>query len=96
MISYKKDAGFVQELRDKEQSRIEKVQMVIEEARDILSTQKHIWRSQQVSDQVKMRRKTHVSMHFVGEVLRKCMHMRYKKVKRVPFQGNSARCLVLR
>ena len=37
-----------------------------------------------------------VSRQYVGTVLRKCLRMSYRKIKLVPYQGNSDRCLILR
>ena len=37
-----------------------------------------------------------MQIHHVYQVLRNDFNMRYRKLKRVPFQGNSERCLVTR
>ena len=94
--AYKKDSGFVESLQNREEVRKSKVANVEKATNEILATAKNVWRRAQIVDHVKQKYDMKVSKELVSQVLRHRLHMRYRKVKRIPFQGNSERCLVLR
>ena len=94
--AFKKDCGFVRAIREREELRSTKASQVVEAANDIVATHKNIWRAAQVAECVKSKHGKEVSNGYVAAVLRTCLKMRYRKVKRVPFQGNSERCIVQR
>ena len=94
--AYKKDCGFVQAIRDREQSRLTKSTRVVDAVNEILATRKNLWRTAQVVEHIQSKYDCQVKPHYVSFILRNCLKMRYRKVKRVPFQGNSERCMILR
>ena len=55
-----------------------------------------IWRVSLVRDRVKNRHAINVSSTLIAQVLRSDFRMRYKKLKKIPFAGNSDRALSLR
>ena len=56
----------------------------------------HLWRMNQVKDEVKKDHSIEVNDVPISRVLRGRFGMRYKRVQLVAFQGNAERCLVLR
>ena len=69
---------------------------MIEATENIIDTQKNVWRRSQVVEKVQSMHHVKVSDGFVSKVLRNCLEMRYRKVKRIPFQGNCDRCIIQR
>ena len=61
-----------------------------------IDRKQNIWRAEQIVEEVKRDYDLKVSNAFVGKVLRQVYGMRYKKVQRVAFLGNSNRNLYLR
>ena len=96
MKAFKIDDGFVQSLKEKEEARSAKITQVVEAVEEITETQKNVWRRSQVVEKVRSMYQTKVSDSFVSNVLKHILEMRYRKVKRIPFQGNSDRCMILR
>ena len=56
----------------------------------------HIWRSNQITERVRLDHNVHITDAFATSILRSDFGMRYRRVKLVAFTGNSERCLVLR
>ena len=62
----------------------------------MINRKQHIWNTQLVVDEVKSQFNIKVENTYVSTVFRQAFDMRYKKIQRVAFQGNSERSLVLR
>ena len=56
----------------------------------------HIWRVNQIIEEVRTEHDLEVTDALASRVLRGRFGMRYRRVQRVAFQGNSDRCLALR
>ena len=54
-----------------------------------------IWKAQYVADMVGVMRHIDVDARLVRQVLKKDLGMRFRQIRRVPPEGNTARCLVL-
>ena len=57
---------------------------------------KHVWTAQQVRVHLRESKGLDYSIEHVRSVLHNDFNMRYRVLKKVPFQGNSERCLVMR
>ena len=67
-----------------------------QEMRDYLSRGWHIWSAKQLRDYLRDSRGLDYKLWYVRRVLRDDFNMRYRVLKKVEYQGNSERCLVLR
>ena len=56
----------------------------------------NIWRREQIVDAVRLTHNVDVKDDFVSKVMRQGFQMRYRKIKKVAFQGNSDRSLIIR
>lgn len=62
----------------------------------MLNNGNFIYSAEQIASRVKKNHDLDVSLKLVRKVFRSELDLRYRKMKRVAFQGNSERCLVLR
>ena len=62
----------------------------------MLENRQHIWRTSLIKDRVLQNHGADVSTALIAKVLREDFQMRYQKVKKIPFAGNSERSLSLR
>ena len=92
----KKNPKYFKEVQAKEKKKEERVEKVIDAAQDILKQQTIIERAAQVECLVQQRHDIIVPVHQVRRMLRQNMGLKYKKIKKVAYQGNSERSMVLR
>ena len=64
--------------------------------RDLLSEEKQIWKANSVVNAYRDKFKGTISLSYARETLKSEFDMTFKKVKRVPYLGNSNRCMHLR
>ena len=62
----------------------------------MLNSKPGLLKSQQVVDKLAQQDGMQIKKHYVCQVLRHDIGARYKRVRKVPFLGNTARCLLLR
>ncbi len=86
---YKADPGCFDEPTPKEQRKSAKVNAVIAQAKELLDGGGTIWRSSQLSGPASKQSGRPISDAFVAQTLREYLDLRYKKVKRVAYVGNS-------
>ena len=55
-----------------------------------------VWNARQAANEVTARHQLILKDHTVRHILSRNLGMKYKKIKRIAFQGNSNRCLFLR
>lgn len=96
MSSSKKDEEFVAKHRQREEKRRLKYRAVLERSISRLTSKEGLLNSRQVQQSVLEDHGIDVTRQYVSSVLRNDIGARYKPVKKVPFLGNSNRCLQLR
>ena len=67
-----------------------------DEATAMLSRNRPIWKAAQLQKALGGEQGEHLSNQAVRRVLRRDLRLRYRRVKKIPVQANSERCLVLR
>ena len=87
---------FFDELRAKEAAGAEKKKELVLASKQLLQEDGHIWKVAQVQERVLENSGRKISLQYVRKAFRQRLGLRYKKVKKIPFQGNSERSLVLR
>ena len=94
--AHKADPSFVDLLQQKEQAFQQRVDVVVDAATKMCDEHGSIRRISQVQRQIAAEQGMELKPHFVSSVMRKGMRLRYKRVKKVPFQANLEDRLVLR
>ena len=69
---------------------------IVAVVRRLIDERKSVWSTKQVQQLVKTEFNMTVSAYYVLDVLKKKFRLSYRKIRRVPFSGNSERNLVLR
>ena len=96
MIESRKPGIFMAKATIKEASRKARYQAVVEVARKLERQGSGFTKAQLVVDAVKQSHGIDVSLSYVCSVLRHDLGVTYRCFKRIPFLGNSPRCLMLR
>ena len=94
--SFKVKDDFVQELLDKQFSTEAKFTAAVSTIQDYKENEQDIWSLNQVRNTIEIKHNFSVTKRLVASVLRNQFDMRFNKVKRVAFKGNSERSLVVR
>ena len=84
------------ERKEKEKAREEKVSMIEATTNVMLDSRLPITSCDQVKRKVEKEHQVLLSSTDVNQVLKKTMGLSYRRVRKVPVQANSERCLVLR
>ena len=92
----KKDPTFLSTLKKKEDKRREKLRLVVTKSLSLLQSKEGLLRARDVVAQVEAEAGVRVSDGYVRSVLRYDLGARYKRIKKIPYLGNSDRCLLLR
>lgn len=90
--SLSKLKSLIQKNRNKSQ-KIHLIHCAVEKK---LGSGHHIWKAKDVQKMVQESSGTSVTLPEVRKVFKRDFGLRYKLIKRVPFHGNTPRCLVLR
>ena len=96
VAALKKDPEFLQQAREKELKRRQKLRAVIAEALKHLSSKAGLFKAKQVSESVLTDHGIAVSNQYVCQVLRHDIGARFKLIRKIPYLGNHNRCLMLR
>ena len=96
VIADRKDPDFRQRTRAREMKRREKLRSVLDLALRKLHDGKSIIKAADIKAEVLAQHGIKVSTTYVCGVLRHDIGAKYARVKRIPFLGNSPRCLLLR
>ena len=94
--NFKDKVDYVQELLDARKGRQAKVDMAVDEIRGCIENEEGIWSLNQVRRAVLAKHDCVLPKRLVSSVLRERFDMRFHKVNRVAFKGNSERSLVVR
>ena len=89
-------SGKLNHLKVKENDATQKRIATVNSIDKLVNRNQNIWRSQLIVDEAQYSYDIKVSKQYVADVLKNCRGMAYRKVKKVSFQGNSYRSLVLR
>ena len=96
VVSERKNPDFLSSLRKREKKRREKLRAVINESIRQLKSQTGLIRAADVVSKLGTDDKVNVSLEYVRKVLRNDIGAKYAKIKKIPYLGNSDRCLLLR
>ena len=96
VVADRKDATFQHQVREREGKRGRKLQLVLAHALDKLRDNTTVFKAADVQAAVLEQHGVKVSLTYVCSVMRHDIGAKYARVKRVPFLGNSGRCLLLR
>ena len=77
---HKTDPDSLRTYESKRRHRLEKVELTVSAAQEILATQHNLWKSSQVTALVKKKYGLDVTDPFVSNILRNVLKMRYKRV----------------
>ena len=94
--NFRDKGDYVQELLDKQINSEAKTTMAVSTIQSFKDNDQCIWSINQVRDAIEAQSGVNASKRFVSSVLRNHFDMRFQKVKRVAFKGNSERSLVVR
>ena len=92
----RKDPEFVPSARRREMKKRLKMRAVVQTSLRKLQDAETAFRAKDVKAAVEDEHGIEVSCQYVCKVLRHDIGAKYKRVKRIPFLGNSPRCLLLR
>ena len=81
---------------EREHKRRSKLAAVIQESHYHLNSKTGLSNAAQVVSSVKEKFDLDVKPDYVRKVLRADLNQRYRRIKKVPFLGNTVRCLILR
>ena len=96
MRNFKVKDDYVQELIDKQVKKETKINATALTIQSFKENNKDIWSLKYVKDAVETEHGLVASKKFVANIMRNNLDMRFHKVKRVAFKGNSERSLVVR
>ena len=82
--------------RKKEINRAQQQTAILHATHSLIKERKSVWTIEQVQAEVAKNFNFEVSRAMTLSILKRKLKMSYRKIKRVPFQGNSERCKVLR
>ena len=82
--------------KEKELRQTRSTLAIIDAIADTIDKKETIWTLKQMQDKVSTQAGLKVSLHNVAKILKNEFDLSHRKIRRVPFQGNSERCLVLR
>ena len=92
----RKDPSFRQKTREREMKRREKLRAVLNLSLRKLSDSQTLFKAADIQAEVLEQHGIKVSKTYVCGVLRHDIGAKYARVKKIPFLGNSTRCLLLR
>lgn len=92
----KENKNLLQELRDKEELKKEKINQVVAATNDLLRRKEIIHKASQVKHLIAKKHDLEVKDHFIIKVFHERIGLKYKRVKRIAFRGNDEKNLVLR
>jgi transposase len=92
----KKNREFLDELQLKEDAVSAKREVIREKTMAVINTNRYVWKASQITNEVNAGTELRVTDRLVRQVFREDLDLRYRKLKRIAFQGNSERCLVQR
>ena len=92
----KKDQRYFVNKKEKELRRTRATSAIVGAVADSIDRKETIWTLTQMQELVRARTSVPVPLHDVAKILKNEFNLSYRKIRRVPFQGNSDRCLVLR
>ena len=96
MKAYKADPSLVEQLCRKEECRDEKVSLVRDSAAQLLQEDGCIRKIAVVQRRIEANAGAQLKPWFIGRVMRRLLDLKYSKIRKVPYQANFERCLVLR
>ena len=96
MSASKRDESFLEKASERETQRRKKLRVVINDCYQRLGSADGLDRAEQVRQSVLASHDIKVSRQYVSSVLRHDIGARYKRLRKVPFLGNTDRCLILR
>ena len=96
VVAARKDPSFVVTTRKRETKKREKLRTVIEKSCELLMSKAGCLRTIDIKDQVEKETDVKVSQEYVRQVLRCDIGAKYARIKKIPFLGNSDRCMLLR
>ena len=94
--AFKHRPNYEGELLGKQAKKEERLAAAVSTIEDIMARNEDIWSLKQVSDDAAARHGVKLSNRVLSNVMKSHFDMRFRKVKRVPFKGNSERSLVVR
>ena len=96
MSRSKRDPDFLPLSRAKEEARKLKLAHVMSVAENMLASTDGINRADDLRKRLSEECSIKVSSSYIRQVLRHDLGCRYRRIKKVPYHGNSPRCLILR
>ena len=94
--SFKHKPDYEGELLGKQAKKEERLTAAVSTIEDIMNRNEEIWTLKQVADAVLARHEVKLGPRVLSNVLKSHFDLRFRKVKRIPFKGNSERSLVVR
>ena len=94
--AFKHKADYEGELLEKQAKKEERLAAAVSTIEGFLDRNEDIWTLKQVADAVAARHEVKLGPRVLSNVLKSHFDMRFRKVKRIPFKGNSERSLVVR
>ena len=94
--SFKHKADYEGELLEKQAKKEERLAAAVCTVEGIMAKDEEIWSLKQVSDAAAAQHGVKLGPRVLSNVLKSHFDLRFHKVKRIPFQGNSERSLVIR
>lgn len=92
----KKKPDFIKKSRDKEDMRRKKLRVVIDLSMKTITAADGLLNAQQIQESAMQDYGMKIRNQYIADVLRNDLGARFKRVKKVPFLGNTDRCLILR
>ena len=96
VIADRKDQLFRERTREREMKRRRKLRAVIELSMQKLRGHEKIFNAEDIKNDVHEQHGIKVSLTYVCNVLRHDIGAKYARVKKIPFLGNTTRCMLLR
>ena len=96
VVASKRKQESLAKAKAKEELRRLKLRAVLAESAKLLKSKQGLMIAKQVQDAVQLEHGVGVSRQYVGSVLREDLGVRYRAIKRIPFQANQPRCTFLR
>ena len=97
LVKESKDAAsFPKKIKAREEKRKLKLRLVMEHSLKHLNSKVGLSNSKQVQKSIQEEHGLEVNQGYISSVLRNDIGARYKPIKKIPYIGNTARCLILR
>ena len=93
---FRADPSCFDEPTQKMKDRVEKMEAVIAEVDQFMTTETKIWRAKQISELASKRYGKKIENSYASKVMKKVCGLRFKKVKKISFTANSAENLIKR